>query len=148
MGMGAAFDIRSNVTDESMNGFQLNVCTKWLRPEASGMAIVEIGIPCGMSPDVTSLNQTRAPELKRKELNFRKLSLYFDEISSKQQCVSLYMDREDLVAEQQPSIIRVYDYYEPSLQKTEFYTSKLLSNSEMCDVCGEECFCRKPMFKK
>lgn len=30
------------------------------------------------------------------------------------QCASIYMANTDKVAEKQPSVIRLYDYYEPS----------------------------------
>ena len=39
--------------------------------------------------------------------------LYF-QFDENAQCVSLHMMRIDRVAEQQPSPVRIYDYYEPS----------------------------------
>ncbi|CAG2244349.1 CD109 [Mytilus edulis] len=65
------------------------------------------------------------------------------QFDAQEQCVSLNIVRTDRVAELQPSPVRIYDYYEPSKQKTSFYLSKLLEKSTLCDVCGTECFCKE-----
>ena len=119
------------------------------------MSMMDIGIPSGMTPDMDTLDTSKAPMYKRSEMGYRKLSLYFDEVTelcfmlwllkfftierkskcatmltqssatltwfwfcrqfdSQAQCASIYMANTDKVAEKQPSVIRLYDYYEPS----------------------------------
>ncbi|XP_063414101.1 CD109 antigen-like isoform X2 [Mytilus trossulus] len=139
----SAFDINTTISEETTKGLRLQVCGRWRQEGETGMSIMEIGIPSGMTPDYESLDFTLAPEYKRKEELFRKLVLYFDKFDALEQCVSLNIVRTDRVAELQPSPVRIYDYYEPSKQKTSFYSSKLLEKSTLCDVCGTECFCKE-----
>lgn len=44
------------------------------------MAMMDIGIPSGMTPDMETLDTSKAPMYKRSEMGYRKLSLYFDEV--------------------------------------------------------------------
>ncbi|XP_069129864.1 CD109 antigen-like isoform X2 [Argopecten irradians] len=137
-----SFDVNVTLQEESMTGFLVQVCGRWMRKGASGMSIIEIGYPSGMQPDVDTLNTDRAPEYKRLETATRGLVLYFDEFNNEAQCVSIYMVRTDMVAEQKPAPIRIYDYYDTSKQATSFYSSKVLADSTVCDVC-KDCFCRR-----
>ncbi|XP_033742010.1 pregnancy zone protein-like isoform X2 [Pecten maximus] len=137
-----SFDVNVTLKEESMTGFLVEVCGRWMKKGASGMSIIEIGYPSGMEPDTDTLNTVRAPEYKRLETAARGLVLYFDEFNSEAQCVSIYMMRVDMVAEQKPAPIRIYDYYDTSKQSTTFYSSEVLANSGVCDVC-KDCFCKR-----
>ncbi|XP_061165105.1 CD109 antigen-like [Saccostrea echinata] len=137
----SSFDVNVTLTDETQKGFTVKICGRWLKEGHSGMSMMDIGIPSGMSPDLDTLDTSKAPMYKRNEMGHRKLSLYFDEFDSQAQCASVYMANTDKVAEKQPSVIRLYDYYEPKNQATTFYLSKVLAGSGLCDVCGRECFC-------
>lgn len=44
------------------------------------MAMMDIGIPSGMTPDTETLDTSKAPMYKRNEMGYRKISLYFDEV--------------------------------------------------------------------
>lgn len=44
------------------------------------MAMMDIGVPSGMTPDKDSLDTSKAPMYKRIESGYRKISLYFDEV--------------------------------------------------------------------
>ncbi|XP_048777079.1 CD109 antigen-like isoform X2 [Ostrea edulis] len=136
-----SFDVNVTLADETTKGFTVKVCGRWLKKGNSGMAMMDIGVPSGMTPDKDSLDTSKAPMYKRIESGYRKISLYFDEFDGQAQCASIYMANTDKVAEKQPSVIRLYDYYEPKNQATTFYTSKVLADSGVCDVCGTECFC-------
>lgn len=72
-----------------MSEYVCNICFKcifrYLRKGATGMSLMEIGIPSGMTPDYETLDFKKAPEYKRKEELFRKLVLYFDSVS----CITL-----------------------------------------------------------
>nr|XP_022323516.1 CD109 antigen-like isoform X2 [Crassostrea virginica] len=137
----SSFDVNVTLFDETTKGFTVKVCGRWLKKGNSGMSMMDIGIPSGMTPDMDTLDTSKAPMYKRSEMGYRKLSLYFDEFDSQAQCASIYMANTDKVAEKQPSVIRLYDYYEPKNQATTFYTSRVLADSGVCDVCGTECFC-------
>ncbi|XP_060084301.1 CD109 antigen-like [Ylistrum balloti] len=137
-----SFDVNVTLKEESMTGFVVEVCGRWMKKGASGMSIIEIGYPSGMEPDGDTLDTTRAPDYKRMEKAARGLVLYFDEFNSEPQCVSVYMMRTDMVAEQKPAPIKIYDYYDTSKQSTTFYVSEVLANSGVCDVC-KDCFCRR-----
>ncbi|XP_021365550.1 CD109 antigen-like isoform X1 [Mizuhopecten yessoensis] len=137
-----SFDVNVTLKEESMTGFLIQVCGRWMRKGASGMSIIEIGYPSGMAPDVDSLNTDRAPDYKRLEQAARGLVLYFDQFDAEPQCVSIYMMRVDMVAEQKPAPIRIYDYYDTSKQSTTFYASQVLAESGVCDVC-KNCFCKR-----
>ena len=45
------------------------------------MSMMDIGIPSGMTPDMDTLDTSKAPMYKRSEMGYRKLSLYFDEVT-------------------------------------------------------------------
>ncbi|KAK3100032.1 hypothetical protein FSP39_013711 [Pinctada imbricata] len=137
----AAFDANVTLEGETMNGFTVKVCTRWLKEGNAAMSIMDIGIPSGMQPDLDSLDTSMAPYYKRKEMGSRKLTIYLDEINALPQCVSVYMQTTDMVGEKQPSVIRIFDYYEPDNQVTTFYQSAKLASAGVCDVCGRECFC-------
>ncbi|XP_062603689.1 CD109 antigen-like isoform X2 [Saccostrea cucullata] len=137
----SSFDVNVTLTDETTKGFTVKVCGRWLKEGNSGMSMMDIGIPSGMTPDLDTLDTSKAPMYKRNEMGYRKLSLYFDEFDRRAQCASVYMANTDKVAEKQPSVIKLYDYYEPKNQATTFYTSRVLADSGVCDVCGTECFC-------
>ncbi|XP_061165104.1 CD109 antigen-like [Saccostrea echinata] len=137
----SSFDVNVTLTDETTRGFTVKVCGRWLEEGYSGMSLMDIGIPSGMTPDLDTLDTSKAPMYKRNEMGYRKLSLYFDEFDRQDQCASVYMVNTDKVAEKQPSVIRLYDYYEPKNQATIFYTSNVMADSGVCDVCGMECFC-------
>lgn len=47
----------------------------------TGMAVIEIGIPSGFSPDIEALEMAELEDVKRIEEGNRKVVLYFDEVS-------------------------------------------------------------------
>lgn len=47
------------------------------------MSMMDIGIPSGMTPDMDTLDTSKAPMYKRSEMGYRKLSLYFDEVTER-----------------------------------------------------------------
>jgi hypothetical protein len=51
---------------------------RWLKPDSSGMAVMEIGVPSGFESDRLSI--TRMKTLKRIEEGPKKQILYFDEV--------------------------------------------------------------------
>ncbi|GFO10657.1 alpha-2-macroglobulin [Plakobranchus ocellatus] len=130
------FDLTVTMIEETMNWLVVETCTRWLgEGESSAMAVEEIGIPSGFVVDPETI--TALPILKRTETQNKKIVLYFDEIGKADVCLTFRAQRTGLVAKSQPTAVRVYDYYEPGNQVTQFYQSKILKESSMCEVCVE-----------
>ncbi|KAK7473597.1 hypothetical protein BaRGS_00035144, partial [Batillaria attramentaria] len=133
-----AFELHVNLTKDTLNLLEMEMCARWLAAGSSGMAVQEVGIPSGFEVDTESLLGPYT--LKRKETENSKLVLYFDEISGIPTCVRMSMLRTRMVAKSKPVAVRVYDYYEPDNQATTFYESAVLKGSSVCDVCPD-CGC-------
>ncbi|XP_041357546.1 CD109 antigen-like [Gigantopelta aegis] len=132
-----AFDVNTVLLDDTLNTFRLMVCTKWLLPGKSGMAVQEIGIPSGFEPDVSSIGDVAG--IKRVERRGRNVVVYFDEIGPTSVCFDMISTRTGMVAHTQKSYVTVYDYYEPSNQASVFYEPRSLKDATVCDVCRDCC---------
>nr|KAG5690559.1 hypothetical protein BaRGS_014692 [Batillaria attramentaria] len=106
-----AFELHVNLTKDTLNLLEMEMCARWLVAGSTGMAVQEVGIPSGFEVDTESLLGPYT--LKRKETENSKLVLYFDEISGIPTCVRMSMLRTRMVAKSKPVAVRVYDYYEP-----------------------------------
>ncbi|XP_052795659.1 CD109 antigen-like isoform X2 [Mya arenaria] len=141
------FNLKIMMPEESINHYKVEVCTSYLKDGASSMAVIEIGFPSGFAADKSSINPH--PLLKRVEGEDKKVILYLDEIGPNEVCFNALMERVGLVAGAQPVPVKVYDYYEPADHVTSFYVPEVLRNSDVCEVCGQECdFCtqrKRPM---
>ncbi|KAH3723811.1 hypothetical protein DPMN_049605 [Dreissena polymorpha] len=136
-----SFELIVSLPRETLNEFEIRACSKWLENGKSSMAVMEVGTPSGFYPDVVSV--VSVPVHKRLELESRKVVLYFDEISSQDTCSTLTFHRSGMVAGVQPVPVRIFDYYNPAKQVTEFYVPAAIRGSEICDICGAECdFCK------
>ncbi|XP_059162967.1 CD109 antigen-like [Physella acuta] len=140
------FDLKIKIIEETINYLVMEtctrcVCTRWLgNSPNSGMAVQEFGIPSGFDADLESI--TERDTVKRVETQNKKVILYFDKIGATPVCLNLRVRRVDFVAKSQPAAVRVYDYYEPRNQVTDFYQSQLLKYSTICDVCPKCENCR------
>ncbi|KAJ8305152.1 hypothetical protein KUTeg_017287 [Tegillarca granosa] len=132
------FSMNVTLLEEKLNILNLRTCTRYLMSGASGMTVLELGIPTGFELDSESVIEVST--LKRTETVDRKVIFYFDKITQTEKCLTLSVTRTDLVAKSQPVPVRVYDYYSPDDQVTAFYQSRLLKDSSFCDVCAE-CNC-------
>ncbi|XP_052244580.1 pregnancy zone protein-like [Dreissena polymorpha] len=136
-----SFELIVSLPRETLNEFEIRACAKWLENGTSSMAVMEVGTPSGFYPVV--VNVVSVPVHKRLELESRKVVLYFDEISLQDTCSTLTFHRSGMVAGVQPVPVRIFDYYNPAKQVTEFYVPAAIRGSEICDVCGAECdFCK------
>ncbi|RUS86836.1 hypothetical protein EGW08_005432, partial [Elysia chlorotica] len=130
------FDLTVTLIEETINWLVVETCTRWLgEEESSGMAVQEIGIPSGFSISPETVTQLEV--LKRIDLQNKKVVLYFDQIGKSDICLTFRAQRTGMVAKSQPAAVRVYDYYEPGNQVTQFYQSKILKESSVCEVCPE-----------
>ncbi|XP_046369854.2 CD109 antigen-like [Haliotis rufescens] len=132
-----SFDINTVLLDDTINNFRLMTCTKWLKDGSSGMTVMEISIPSGFDPDMTSVGNVAG--LKRLERRGRNVVVYFDEIGTTSICFDILSTRTGMVTNNQPSYVTVYDYYQPSNQGATFYETRSLKQATICDVCDKCC---------
>ncbi|XP_048243994.1 CD109 antigen-like [Haliotis rufescens] len=132
-----SFDVNTVLLDDTINNFRLMTCTKWLKKGSSGMAVMEISIPSGFDPDMTSIGNVAG--LKRVERRGRNVVVYFDEIGTTSICFDVLSTRTGMVTNNQPSYVTVYDYYQPSSQGATFYQTRSLKKATICNVCDKCC---------
>ncbi|XP_060558291.1 CD109 antigen-like [Ruditapes philippinarum] len=136
-----ARSLKLNVTvlKETINGFTLRSCVRWLEDEISGMIVVEVGIPSGFEANRWSISEHKL--LKRTEIEDRNVILYYDEVTYADICTDISVVRDKMVAQIKPVPCKAYEYYEPSNQVTVFYEPLSAKNSNICNICGIECGC-------
>lgn len=134
-------------SDQDHQEYKLTVeaCARWLHSGSSNMAVLEVPLLSGFRADVESLEQLllgKQIELKRYEIEGRKILFYFDEIPSQcMTCVTFSAYREYIIGKTAPVPVKVYDYYEPAFEATRFYNVSEASPlaRELCDgtTCNE-----------
>ncbi|XP_036727761.1 CD109 antigen isoform X1 [Balaenoptera musculus] len=134
-----AFDLDIAVKDnkDDINHLNLNVCTRFLGPARSGMALMEINLLSGftVSSDAISLSET----VKKVEHDHGKLHLYLDSVNETQFCVDIPSVRNFRVSNTQDASVSIMDYYEPRRQAVRSYNSRAQLSS--CDLCGDAHTC-------
>ncbi|ESO98375.1 hypothetical protein LOTGIDRAFT_231429 [Lottia gigantea] len=123
---------------------EMRPCVSWLytqRSLTSGLSVLEIDIPTGyvvMNDTLREYVQSEiVPNLKRAEFYGRKVVFYFSHLSPEQTCVYFRANRWYPIANATiQHRMRVYDYYEPGMHNTTFYTTYGLFNLNICFVCG------------
>ncbi|XP_048731535.2 CD109 antigen-like [Ostrea edulis] len=135
-----AFVISVASLTETMESISTRICTRYNSSNDvhSGMAILEYGVPSGFEADLESISSH--PDLKKSEVDERRVILYFDKITQNEACITVNAERRTMVANVKPSPVRVYEYYNPAKQVTTFYTPSILKQTSYCDVCSS-CTC-------
>ncbi|XP_012327244.2 CD109 antigen [Aotus nancymaae] len=135
-----AFDLDIAVKDnkDDLNHVDLNVCTRFLGPDRSGMALMEVNLLSGfMVPsDAIPLSET----VKKVEYDHGKLNLYLDSVNETQFCVDIPAVRNFKVSNTQDASVSIVDYYEPRRQAVRSYNSEAKLSS--CDLCRDVQGCR------
>uniref|UniRef100_G1SR15 CD109 antigen n=1 Tax=Oryctolagus cuniculus TaxID=9986 RepID=G1SR15_RABIT len=135
-----AFDLDVDVEDnkDDINRVNLNVCTRFLGPDRSGMALMEVNLLSGFTvpSDAVPLSET----VKKVEHDHGKLSLYLDSVNETQFCVDIPAVRNFKVSNTQDALVSIVDYYEPRRQVVRSYNSKAKLSS--CDLCRGVQGCR------
>lgn len=128
------FDLDVAVKDnkDDIDHLNLNVCTRFLGPERSGMALMEVNLLSGFTvpSDAIPLSET----VKKVEFNHGKLNLYLDSVNESQFCVDIPAARNFKVSSTQDASVSIVDYYEPRRRAVRSYNSKVKLSS--CDLCG------------
>ncbi|XP_054425606.1 CD109 antigen [Pteronotus mesoamericanus] len=136
-----AFDLDVAVKDnkDDINHLSLNVCTRFLGPERSGMALMEVNLLSGFTvpSDAIPLGTT----VKKVEHDRGKLSLYLDSVNETQFCVDIPAVRNFKVLNTQDASVSIVDYYEPRRQAVRSYNSEAQLSS--CDLCGDSHGCSR-----
>ncbi|KAK2151551.1 hypothetical protein LSH36_359g00065 [Paralvinella palmiformis] len=120
----------------------LDICTKWLHPGSSNMAVLEVFIITGYTPDIDSLEKLLEREnlkLKRYEIDGRKVIFYFDEIQSRcVTCLNFEIIRKYKVENSNPVPVRIFDYYEGGCSLVYGCNNNFPYAEEMCS-CYQDC---------
>uniref|UniRef100_A0A0P6J8B7 CD109 antigen n=1 Tax=Heterocephalus glaber TaxID=10181 RepID=A0A0P6J8B7_HETGA len=137
-----AFDLDVNVKDDKndINRVNLNVCTRFLGPDRSGMALMEVNLLSGFA--VPSEAIPLSEMVKKVEHDHGKLNLYLDSVNGTQFCVDIPAVRNFKVSNTQDASVSIVDYYEPRRQVVRSYNSQVKLSS--CDLCGDvqgHCLC-------
>ncbi|KAK7904799.1 hypothetical protein WMY93_017406 [Mugilogobius chulae] len=104
----------------------------------TGMAILDVAMLSGftISPGATAPTDL----IPKTEILADKIILYFHTLNTTEICVTLPLIRIYKVARTQDAVVRVYDYYEPSDEKS--YPDIQLDDLRTmgsCAFCGEDC---------
>ncbi|XP_006728736.1 CD109 antigen [Leptonychotes weddellii] len=130
-----AFDLDVAVKDnkDDTNHLNLNVCTRFLGPARSGMALMEVNLLSGFTlpSNAIPLSET----VKKVEHDHGKVNLYLDSVNETQICVDIPAVRNFKVSNTQDALVSIMDYYEPRRQAVRSYNSEVKLSS--CDLCGD-----------
>ncbi|XP_055965928.1 CD109 antigen [Sorex fumeus] len=134
-----AFDLDVAVHENKgdTNHLNLNVCTRFLEPERSGMALMEVNLLSGFAvpSDTIPLSEI----VKKVEYDHGKLNLYLDSVNETQFCVDIPAVRNFKVSNIQDASVSIIDYYEPRRHAVRSYNSEVQLSS--CDLCGDSPGC-------
>ncbi|KAH8412667.1 hypothetical protein KR009_004419 [Drosophila setifemur] len=122
---------------------ELSVCVDFVeegKATASNMAILEVSLPSGYTADEESFKEIR--EIERVRLVETKngdsvVVVYFENLAKSQtKCIPIEAFKTHAVANQKPSSVVLYDYYDTNKKATEYYSI----DSKLCDLCDNaEC---------
>ncbi|XP_069700318.1 alpha-1-inhibitor 3-like isoform X2 [Periplaneta americana] len=106
---------------------RVEVCVGYKLPdETSNMAVLEVYMVTGYTPDRASLyllSHQSDVNVKRWEEEQDRINFYFDELSSRKQCIGFLVVQETEVENPAPAIVRVYDYYQQELSVSTKYNT-------------------------
>ncbi|CAD5111030.1 DgyrCDS382 [Dimorphilus gyrociliatus] len=133
----------------SPKGVQLKSCVKFSAEngEESGMVVTELNVLSGHFVDTSELLQEYGTRgLKRVESVGKKVNMYWDGFSDREECFELFVQRKDPVVNVQPAEIAHYVYYDVEERSSHMYSSDrkgfVLNFHEArlaaCNDCGIE----------
>nr|XP_036668628.1 alpha-2-macroglobulin [Drosophila suzukii] len=139
-----SFKVETTVLPETSPAkLELNVCVDYVeegKSKESNMAILEVSLPSGYTVDEDSFKEIR--QIERVRLVETKngdsvVVVYFENLSKSQsKCIPIEAYRTHAVANQKPSSVILYDYYDTNKKATEYYSI----DSKLCDICeGDDC---------
>ncbi|KAM8735978.1 complement C4-B [Acanthopagrus schlegelii] len=134
-------DVDYNLDSESTVTY--NVCVSHsLNRNLTGMAIADITLLSGFQAETRHLDTLKAePEryISHYEESYGRVVLYFNELFDAEECVTFDAKQTVPIGLLQPAPAVFYDYYEPNVKCTVFYSapqrSKMISKLCSGDVC-------------
>ncbi|XP_069129340.1 CD109 antigen-like [Argopecten irradians] len=136
-----AFAMNATLRNDTMEGFKLDICFRWLREGRSTMVLLDVGFPTGTEGDISLIDTSAASTFKNAERNEEDIEMYFDYVTADAMCVTIQVFRTSLVANAKEAAVTVSDYYETANSETVFYKSETLSGASPEDVCLDlDCF--------
>ncbi|CAN7981629.1 unnamed protein product, partial [Ixodes pacificus] len=128
---------------------------RYLEGNATGMAILDVGLFTGFKPIVEDLKKLVTDgTVQFYELTRRSVTFYVESIpTNADECLEFGLEKEFAVGQIQSSYVKVYSYYNPDTSCTEFYapnnSSPLLklhcNNTEVCACAEGGCPPEKPL---
>lgn len=118
-----AFSVRVSGAYESGNCkiVSITTCAGYLLNDfASNMAVIEVGLVSGYTPNREDLKKSVTGSIKRYEVDGNKVLFYVDQLTIETTCVSFTAKEEVKVENAKPGTVKVYDYYRP-----EFFISEV-----------------------
>nr|XP_008195453.1 PREDICTED: pregnancy zone protein [Tribolium castaneum] len=104
----------------------LSPCFKYNGPDhIANMAILEVGLPSGYQADRASLYKLiDESSVKMFEELEEKIVLYLTKLGNRQMCVNFNINENAIVKSRSNSTVKLYDYYKPEYQVSQFYKIK------------------------
>ncbi|XP_006835854.1 PREDICTED: CD109 antigen [Chrysochloris asiatica] len=126
-------DVAVNDNEDDTNHLNLSVCTRFLGPARSGMALMEVNLLSGFTVPSDAIPLSMM--IKKVEHDHGKLNLYLDSVNETQFCVDIPAVRNYKVSNTQDASVSIVDYYEPRRQAVRSYNSRAKLSS--CDFCED-----------
>ncbi|PSN55938.1 Pregnancy zone protein [Blattella germanica] len=136
---------------------RLEACVRFKIPDqSSNMAVLEVYMVSGYIPDRASLYQlTHQPDInvKRWEEEKDKVNFYFEELTTRRQCINFLLVQETEVENPSPAVVKVYDYYQQEFSvQTKYNTDGGCRNEKLPhpqpDISNENTIVTNPVFSE
>ncbi|XP_064470896.1 A.superbus venom factor 1-like [Ornithodoros turicata] len=159
LSMQETLDYRNQTNRKLRNKkpYRMNVCARASRVGDTGMAIIDVGILSGFSPDPDDLEKIQTKDfIDAFETSNRAVVFYLKSIPhDKEVCLQFHVIRQYIVGNMQSSYVRVYSYYDVETACTQFYApdsaSPLLKtrceNTGVCRCAEGGCPLENPLKK-
>ncbi|XP_049751394.1 CD109 antigen isoform X1 [Elephas maximus indicus] len=105
-------DVAVNDDEDDINHLNLSVCTRYLGPARSGMALMEVTLLSGFAVPLDAI--PRSEIIKKVEHDHGTVNLYLDSVNETQVCVDIPAVRNFKVSNTQDASVSIVDYYEPN----------------------------------
>ncbi|KAM4866554.1 CD109 antigen [Thomomys bottae] len=119
--------------NQDINHVDLKVCTRFLGPGSSGMALMAVDLLSGFAVPLEAI--PLSDTVKKVEHDHGRLNLYLDSVNESQFCVDIPSVRDFKVSNTQDASVSIMDYYEPKRQAVRSYNSNM--KLAYCDICGD-----------
>ncbi|KAL7026587.1 hypothetical protein ACKWTF_005088 [Chironomus riparius] len=139
------FQLNARIIDDQPYAFTIEICVGLNGMDQSNMAVLEVSAPSGYIFEAENNNNIVNSFSNIKRVEFDKINtlanIYFDYLQSESQCILMTSARIFEVAEQKPSSIVVYDYYENDYRTEILYVPNQILLCDICDSsdCSNAC---------